>query len=315
MYQATLFGHDHLAQVVNVASVPQRSPFRYPGGKTWLVPRIRRWLDEQVRTHFGLRPEKPAEFVEVFAGGGIISLTVAAEQLADHVTMVELDPDVSSVWITALDPNGADWLARRILEFDLNFAQVRETLNQAPSTTWERAFQTILKNRVYHGGILAPGSGLIKQGEAGRGLSSRWYPQTLARRIRHIAELHDRITFIPGDGLTVMANLADRSDVVFFLDPPYTVLGQGKRAGKRLYTYCDLNHERLFELAAQSRADFLMTYDDAPEVRTLAQEHDFDARAVLMKNTHHAKMSELLIGRNLAWVVQPADVAPASEES
>jgi DNA adenine methylase len=31
-------------KIVNVASVPQRSPFRYPGGKTWLVPRVRRWL-------------------------------------------------------------------------------------------------------------------------------------------------------------------------------------------------------------------------------------------------------------------------------
>lgn len=29
---------------VNVASVPQRSPFRYPGGKTWLVPYVRDWL-------------------------------------------------------------------------------------------------------------------------------------------------------------------------------------------------------------------------------------------------------------------------------
>jgi hypothetical protein len=25
---------------VNVAAVPLRSPFRYPGGKTWLVPRM-----------------------------------------------------------------------------------------------------------------------------------------------------------------------------------------------------------------------------------------------------------------------------------
>lgn len=33
--------HKH---VVNVASVPQRSPFRYPGGKTWLVPTARRWF-------------------------------------------------------------------------------------------------------------------------------------------------------------------------------------------------------------------------------------------------------------------------------
>ncbi|MEK7699898.1 MAG: hypothetical protein AAB332_05790, partial [Planctomycetota bacterium] len=29
---------------VNVASVPQRSPFRYPGGKTWFVPTFRDWI-------------------------------------------------------------------------------------------------------------------------------------------------------------------------------------------------------------------------------------------------------------------------------
>ena len=32
------------SRVVNVASVPQRSPFRYPGGNTWLVPYVRLWL-------------------------------------------------------------------------------------------------------------------------------------------------------------------------------------------------------------------------------------------------------------------------------
>lgn len=32
------------SKIVNVATVPHRSPFRYPGGKTWLVPYIRQWL-------------------------------------------------------------------------------------------------------------------------------------------------------------------------------------------------------------------------------------------------------------------------------
>ena len=34
-------------KIVNVASIPQRSPFRYPGGKTWFVPRLRKWLNSQ----------------------------------------------------------------------------------------------------------------------------------------------------------------------------------------------------------------------------------------------------------------------------
>src|SRR6266498_1526470 len=57
-----------VAKPVNVASVPQRSPFRYPGGKTWFVPYLRDWLHS-------LR-KRPAVFVEPFAGGGIASLTV-----------------------------------------------------------------------------------------------------------------------------------------------------------------------------------------------------------------------------------------------
>ena len=76
--------------IVNVASVPQRSPFRYPGGKTWLVPRLRQWLAS--------RPVKPREFIEPFAGGGIASLTTAFEDRAERVTMVERDEQVAAVW-------------------------------------------------------------------------------------------------------------------------------------------------------------------------------------------------------------------------
>ena len=45
-----------------------------------------------------------------------------------------------------------------------------------------------------------------------------------------------------------------------------------------------------------------MTYDNAEEVRTLAERHGFETKPVAMKNTHHAEMDELLIGRNLDWV-------------
>ena len=181
-----------IEKIVNVASVKQLSPFRYPGGKTWLVPTVLTWLKSQ--------PKKPREFIEVFAGGGIIGLTVAFESLADHVTMIELDPDVAAVWHTILS-NDWEWLAKQILEFELNILNAQKTLEKQPKGTKELAFQTILRNRINHGGILAPGSGFLKNGENGKGIASRWYPETLAKRIRLIGIFRDRISFIEGDGL------------------------------------------------------------------------------------------------------------------
>ena len=49
------------------------------------------------------------------------------------------------------------------------------------------------------------------------------------------------------------------------------------------------------------KGDFLMTYDNTPEIAALAVEFGFQAKPVAMKNTHHAKMTELLIARNLDW--------------
>ena len=43
-----------------------------------------------------------------------------------------------------------------------------------------------------------------------------------------------------------------------------------------------------------------MTYDDAEGVREPATDSIFDMELVAMKNTHHAIMTELLIGRNLS---------------
>jgi len=272
-------------KIVNVASVSQRSPFRYPGGKTWLVPEVRDWLVHKT--------VKPTEFIEIFAGGGIVGLTVAAEHLAEHVTLVELDPDVASVWRTLLSDD-AEWLAQRIVQFPISVASAQELLAVTPRTTRDRAFLTLLKNRVNHGGILAAGTGLIKNGENGKGIASRWYPETLARRIRSIYAVRDRITFIEGDGLEVMRRNAGRADAVYFIDPPYTA--PGKRAGKRLYTFNEIDHEGLFDLAATVTGDFMMTYDNAESVRQMAKQRGFVTHEVPMKNTHHAEMTELLIG-------------------
>jgi hypothetical protein len=131
---------------INVASVPQRSPFRYPGGKTWLVPYIRDWLRH--------KKTRPTRLIEPFAGGAIVSLTAAFERLARHVIFAEMDDGVASVWRVVLNGQ-AEWLAKQILKFDLTLENVTAVLEQEPAEASERAFQTIIRNRVQRGGILA----------------------------------------------------------------------------------------------------------------------------------------------------------------
>jgi DNA adenine methylase len=292
--QAVLFlesNNSYTAKPVNVACVPLRSPFRYPGGKTWFVPTFREWMSH--------KHPKPKMLIEPFAGGGIISLTALFENHVNHVVMVELDEDVAAVWQSVTDGE-VQWLADRIISFELSRDSVILELSTQAVEVKQRAFQTILKNRTFHGGVLAKGSGLIKSGENGKGIRSRWYPKTLAKRLLNLEKVSSRIDFRSEDGLKVMRDFSDREDAVFFIDPPYTA--GGKKAGKRLYKYCDIDHEKLFTICELLRGDFLITYDNADEVKELARSHGFSMRLIPMKNTHHAKMQELVIGRDLSWM-------------
>ena len=276
---------------VNVASVPQRSPFRYPGGKTWFVPTFRDWI----KNHY----PKPEILIEPFAGGGIISLTALFEEFVSRVVMVEIDEEIAAVWQSVVDGH-AEWIAKRILSFELTKESVIDEISRTNVDLREKAFQTILKNRTFHGGILAEGSGFLKYGENGKGIRSRWYPATLSKRFSNLKLVADRILFCKDDGLEVIQEYSRRQDVVFFIDPPYTA--GGKRAGKRLYRHFTLDHERLFTLCESVKGDFLMTYDNADEVKMMARNHGFQMRLIPMTNTHHATMQELVIGKDLSWM-------------
>ena len=218
--------------------------------------------------------------------------------------MVELDEQIAAVW-ESIVANEGEWLAKRILHFDLSLETAIKELRTKRKTRREIAFQTILKNRTFHGGILAEGSGFLKNGENGRGILSRWYPQTIARRITNLSMVNHRMDFIHGEAFDTLRATAEDDESVFSL---IRLTQQAAKAGSRLYTHFELDHEKLFALCETLRGDFLMTYDNAPELMKLARKHSFQVKPVAMKNTHHAKMTELLIGRNLDWLEETARI-------
>ncbi len=271
---------------VNVATVPQRSPLRYPGGKTWLIPHIREWLaNVQARV-----------LVEPFAGGGIVSLTAVMEALVDQAILIERDHDVAAFWHMVLE-NGAP-LAERIRHFTPTRELVSALEQSGVRCVAEHAFRTLVLNRTKRAGILAPGASSMRAGENDKGIVSRWYPDTLVARLQAIGEYVDKLTFFEGDSMRLLEPLLRGwgKDAVAFLDPPYTAAG-GKKAGARLYAYSTIDHAALFEMMARCKSDFLMTYDGAPEIVALVEKYQFQAVRVEMKNAHHHRLPELVITR------------------
>lgn len=272
------------SQVVNVSKVKQLSPFRYPGGKTWLVPSFLSWLESL--------SYKPEYLVEPFAGGGIISLSAVYYGLVEKSIMIEKDEEVASVWKTILYGDW-EWLAQQIQSINLNLETAKQIIHSSPKNVEEMAFRTILKNRIYHGGVIANGSGLIKHGENGKGLLSRWYPDTLVKRIRMIVSMKDKIEFYEGDAFDYLPQYKDNQKICFFVDPPYTA--SKKKAGRRLYRYSELDHERLFHELKHVKGKFMLTYDFDDLVIDLAERYGFHYRKIPMTGTHNSLRFELII--------------------
>lgn len=271
----------------NVSKVQHISPFRYPGGKTWLVPTVKAWLHAL--------PAKPQLFIEPFAGGASVGLTVAYNGLADKVLLTELDDAVAAVWKVLITAKDADYeaLCQSVLDFSMKEETVLAVVNKTEKSLVERAFATIVANRANRGGILAAGVGLMKNGEGGKGIASRWYPETLVKRFKMIRSMKSRLIFQQRDAFELFAEHGADAQKCWFVDPPYTA--GGKNAGARLYNLHSLDHEKLFKGMSEASGAVMATYDAAPEVLELAKNWGFAVHDARMRNTHNELMDEVIL--------------------
>ena len=265
-----------------VAAVPNRSPLRYPGGKTWLIPHIREWL---------LQTTGPKSLlIEPFAGGATASLTAVMEGYCKSAFMVEWDLDIAAFWEAAL--LHSEELIDRIRRFDCTVERVDELFRQEPETVVDHGFRSLVLNRAAYGGITTRRAGRIKD------VAARWYPNTLIKRLDDIARVGKKLRFFSGDGMRIIKSRRfDRASVSWFIDPPYTVDG-GKSAGTRLYAKSEIDYGALFARLADSNMNFLMTYDVSEEIIDIIDRYKFYAVTVQMKGNTHKVKSELIITRN-----------------
>jgi DNA adenine methylase len=245
-----------------------------------------------------MQPLKPSILIEPFAGGASVSLAALKSGLVERVRIAETDPGVSAFWKTVLQRNGRI-LAERILEFSPTKKNVLRVIDDSPHGRVDLAFKTLIKNRFSFGGIMADGAGLPRKGELDKGITQRWYPETIAERILYIHNIREQIEFTDGCGLDLLRSAKRNTRSVCFIDPPY--LQDGRNAGKRIYRQKNLCIHDLLHRLADFNPKFLLTYHQSPAVASRAINAGLDLSLVPMKSSHHLVHHEMVITNDPAW--------------
>lgn len=239
----------------------QLSPLRYPGGKSKLIDYL----------YTKLSAEKLDTFVEVFAGGASLGLSLLDAGIIHRLVLNDKDTGVYNLWKTILEcPQELTGRLQGAVPTHRDLAEAKATLARGNAPGAVLAWSFLLANRLSYSGIIKANPLGGKNGTQEQ-LLARWNPQKLAERILHIHFMRDRIEVYNEDACSFLADFGYwNANSTCLVDPPYYV--QGPKLYDCFYTKKD--HEELAELIQTlymetPEADIIVTYDNHPRIQEL----------------------------------------------
>lgn len=241
------------------------TPLRYPGGKTKFYPHIRALIYEN--------DLQGGIYIEPFAGGAGLALSLLMNEDVDQIVLNDLDPAIYAFWKSVVGK--AD-----------DFC---ELLERTPVTTteWENqraiyrakdisnfltlGFSAFYLNRTNVSGVLTGGMIGGKMQSGTYKLDSRFSKKNLIEKIQRIARYKNRIQLKNQDAAFFLSELRMQrlSDVFLNIDPPY--VEKGARLYKNSFEIAD--HSGLREIIAQLNYPWVVTYDLCPLVEDLYKDY------------------------------------------
>jgi len=235
------------------------SPLRYPGGKGKVANYIKLLLLENDLIG--------CEYVEPYAGGASVALSLLFEEYADHVHINDLNRSVYAFWKIVLEQPKE--LCERIASVTVDTEQwhhQRTIQDESNPDEFDLAFSTFFLNRTSRSGIIGGGiiGGLEQTGQWK--IDARFNRDDLIRRISKIARYRSRITVTGLDAAKFVTDILPGIPSPFiYLDPPYYVKGEG------LYQnfYRRSDHEQIAALVSEMDAPWVVSYDSTPVIAEL----------------------------------------------
>lgn len=256
------------------------SPLRYPGGKWRLASFFKRLI--------ALNFQAPPTYVEPYAGGASLALSLLFSESVREIFLNDLDPAVHAFWHSSL--YASEQLCDLIARTPITLAEWerQRTVHRRCDTGDKVAlgFATFFLNRTNHSGIL--NAGIIGgKGQGGRWkMDARFNRPALVARVARVARYQDRIHLSNEDAARFVRRHSRGTRKLMYLDPPY--FGSGKHLYMNDYDVDD--HKALLQRVSGLRCLWVVSYDDIGEVRTLYQGVGRSRRITLLHTARNARV-------------------------
>lgn len=212
-------------------------------------------------------------FIEPFAGGASVALSLLLSGFVDRIVINDYDKAIYSFWrVVKNEPDALiDLIDKTPISISEWYRQ-KEIYVSSRCYSLELSFATLFLNRTNRSGILNAGpiGGYAQAGEWK--LDVRFNKKTLVEKILTIAGQRDRISIYNKDIAKFLEGYSSRfsGDLFFYFDPPY--FDKGHRLYKNFFAPKD--HLKTHDLIVRCvDSPWLITYDDVSEIAEIYSGH------------------------------------------
>lgn len=239
-----------------------KTPLRYPGGKSKLTPFILEMLVEN---------NISGHYVEPYAGGAGVGIQLLLSRKVNHIHLNDSDFGIYAFWHSVLNKN--EEFCQMISEASMTVKEWRRQQGIFKKgdrrKKLELGFSLFYLNRCNRSGILNAGviGGLDQTGNYK--MDARFSRNDLIRRIETIGLFKDKISISNFDAEYYIQNYIPNlpeGDTLVYLDPPYY------EKGSDLYPnhYDKSDHKQLAKVIQKEiRHKWVLSYDGVPEILDL----------------------------------------------
>ena len=266
------------------------SPLRYPGGKSKIAPFVSLLISKT-----GI---ERCTYVEPFAGGAGVALSILFEGVANDIVINDFDKAIYSMWRAILSETREfiDLIESTPVTIDEWYRQKNIYMTQNKKYSLQLGFAAFYLNRTNRSGILSAGpiGGYEQFGNFL--IDARYNKEDLIERVKKIAHYKAHIHLYNKDiEVFLKKYLPQYQETAFvYFDPPYY------KKGKELYKnfFQPKDHQRIATLINDLECHWMVTYDDVTEIYELYKEHECKKFDLIYSVANSGKNSEIMFLSN-----------------